>query len=96
TYNGSALKKSTAGLETVELVMENRNFRLEVVARRDHATELASPLAGFMDGRISESMTSVIEVTLTDLKQGTIILKDSGRNGALEVAGQIEEITIPA
>lgn len=95
TYNGSVLKKSAAGLETVELVMENRNYRLEVVARRDHATELASPLAGFMDGRISESMTSVIEVTLTDLKQGTILLKDTGRNGALEVAGKIEEIILP-
>jgi len=93
TYNGTVLKKSVALSEKVELILENRNYRLEVVAWRDHATALASPLAGFMDGRISESMTSEIEVCLTDLKHRTTLLKDTGRNGALEVAGNIEEIT---
>jgi hypothetical protein len=94
TYNGSRLVRSVAGLEEVELIFENRHYRLEVLARRDHATLLASPLAGFMDGRISESMTSDITVSLTDARTGSLLLKDHGRNLALEVAGNIREITI--
>ncbi len=94
TYNGSVLRRSIADLEKVELVMENRGFRLEVRAHRHEATALAAPLSGFMDGRISESMTSTIDLILTDKKQNRILLQDSGRHAALEVAGEIGQITI--
>jgi len=92
TYNGSKLLKLGASLDKVELVMENRNFRLEIMAWRHDATALASPIAGFMDGRISESMTSLLELRLTDLNSTKVLLEDKGRNVALEVAGKIEEI----
>jgi tocopherol cyclase len=92
TYNGSRLVQVDANLEKVELVMENRNFRLEILAGRNDATALASPIGGLMDGRISESMTSVLELRLTDVKTGEVLLDDKGRNVALEVAGKIEEI----
>ncbi|QIA06483.1 tocopherol cyclase family protein [Draconibacterium halophilum] len=94
TYNGTKLLRSLANQEQVELLMENKKYRLEVLAHRDHATELASPLSGIMDGRISESMTSELELTLTDKKSGKILFQDTGRNAALEVAGKIEEITL--
>jgi tocopherol cyclase len=92
TYNGSRLVKVGADTEKVELVLENRSFRLEILAWRNNATALASPIAGFMDGRISESMTSVLELRLTDVKNAKTLLHDKGRNVALEVAGKIEEI----
>jgi tocopherol cyclase len=92
TYNGSRLVKVDANLEKAELVLENRNFRLEILAGRNDATLLASPIAGFMEGRISESMTSVLELRLTNVKTGEVLLDDKGRNVALEVAGKIEEI----
>ncbi|WP_319482940.1 tocopherol cyclase family protein [uncultured Draconibacterium sp.] len=94
TYNGTKLLRSFANQEQVELLMENKKYRLEVLAHRDHATELASPLAGIMDGRISESMTSKLEITLSDKKSGKVLFHDTGRNAALEVAGKIEEITL--
>ncbi|MFO7617246.1 MAG: tocopherol cyclase family protein [Bacteroidales bacterium] len=94
TYNGSRLVRSVAGLEQVELIFANRNYRMEILARRDHATLLASPLAGFMDGRIAESMTSDVTISLFDAKSGASILKDHGRNLALEVAGNISEILV--
>ncbi len=92
TYNGSVLKKLEIDPEKVEMVLESRHYQLSVVARREAATSLASPIHGFMDGRIEESMTSLLEVCLTDKKSGQGILNDQGRNAGLEVAGEIGEI----
>jgi hypothetical protein len=92
TYNSSHLCKSFADHKKVELVMENPCYRIEIVAKRNEATELASPILGFMDGRISESMTAEIEVWLFDKKTQKTIFHDTGRNAGLEVAGKVEEI----
>jgi tocopherol cyclase len=92
TYNGSALKKLQIDLEKVELALENKHYLLSIVARQEVATSLASPIQGLMDGRIEESMTSSLEVTLTDKRSGQVILNDIGRNTGLEVAGEIGEI----
>jgi len=94
TYNRSVLRKSTIDTEKVEVVMENKKFRLEILVRRETATVLASPILGLMDGRIEESMNARIEVTLIDKESGQSIFNDVGRNGGLEVAGKIEEIII--
>jgi tocopherol cyclase len=94
TYNGSHLIRLLVGIETAEVVMENKKYRLEILIHRSKATELASPIAGFMDGRISESMTSILDVKLTEKQSGKIVFNDTGRNAAVEIAGKIEEITI--
>jgi hypothetical protein len=94
TYNGSKLHKSAADRKKVELVFKNRNYMLEIIAHREEATALASPILGLMDGRIEESMTATVEVKLTDRKSGELIFNDTGRNAGLEVAGKIEEIII--
>jgi len=92
TYNGSKLLKSFADKDKVELIMENGNYRLEILAHREAVTKLASPISGFMDGRIEESMNSNIDVLLFDKKKDLILLNDIGRNAGLEVAGQIDEL----
>jgi tocopherol cyclase len=95
TYNRSVLRKSVIDSKNVELVIENKKFRLEILARREAATALASPILGLMDGRIEESMNARVEVNLIDKRSGTSIFNDIGRNAGLEVAGKIEEIIIP-
>jgi hypothetical protein len=92
TYNNSALKKLEISRDEVGLVLENRHYRLQIDAFRDDATGLASPILGLMDGRIEESMTSTLEITLTDKKNGREILKDKGRNTGIEVAGNVSLI----
>jgi len=94
TYNHSHLIKSYADKTDVEIILENKKYRLEIKAQRSEATELASPILGFMDGRISESMNSTVTVKLLNPKTGTIIFEDYGRNTALEVAGNLPEILI--
>jgi len=95
TYNQSSLRKSVIDTEKVELVMENKSFRLEIHVQREPTTALASPILGLMDGRIEESMKARTEVNLIDRKSGKSIFNDVGRNAGLEVAGKIEEIMIP-
>jgi hypothetical protein len=94
TYNKSRLLRSLVDDQNVEILLRNRKYQLELKIKRDDATELASPIQGFMDGRISESMTSHIHVKLTDRKKNVVIFEDDGRNLALEVAGNIPEILI--
>ena len=93
-YNSSRLQKSFADLTKVELAMENKNYRLEILVHRETATELASPISGFMQGRIEESMTAKVEVALTDIKSNRILLHDTGRNAGLEVAGKVKEVFV--
>ena len=94
TYNGSVLRKSVIDAEKVELVIQNKNYMLEILVQREASTALASPILGLMDGRIEESMNARVEVNLIDRKSGKSIFTDVGRNAGLEVAGKIEEIRI--
>jgi len=94
TYNGSKLIQSFADQHVVKLTFENRHYRLEIAAHREKSTELAAPILGLMDGRIEESMTSLIDVRLFDRKNHTLLLSDTGRNAALEVAGTIHALIL--
>ncbi|MGB4968551.1 MAG: tocopherol cyclase family protein [Saprospiraceae bacterium] len=93
TYNQSHLRTCHIDNHKVEIILENNKYRLHVNASRNNATALASPIRGLMDGRIEESMTSILEVKLVDLKSNQQIFHDFGRNAGLEVAGNIKEIT---
>lgn len=94
TYNKTKLVKCTIDKKTINIILENKKYRLDVIAHRDDATELASPILGLMDGRIEESMTSLVEVKLVNRASGMSIFNESGRNAGLEVAGNIEEIIL--
>jgi tocopherol cyclase len=76
TYNRTRLLKSAVDQNKVVLVMANSRYRLEVDVDRSASTELASPIQGFMDGRISESMTSLINVRLIDARSGELLFED--------------------
>lgn len=94
TYNGTRLLRSFADEQKVEVVLANKRFKLEITGIRDRATELASPIQGFMNGRIEESMTAELRVQLTDNRSGRILFNDTGKNAGLEVAGMIESIFV--
>lgn len=94
TYNSTKLRKSWVDNEKVEMVMENKKYRLEILAHRHETTELASPILGFMEGRINESMTSRIDVELFDKRNKRVLFQGTGRNTGLEVAGNVHEILV--
>jgi len=92
TYNGTTVKHCSITEKTVDLVMENRKYRLRLQAKRDKATALAAPIAGFMDARIEESMKATIEVSLTDKRNNSLLLHDHGSSAGIEVAGDHERL----
>jgi tocopherol cyclase len=92
TYNRTKLIRSVASEKEVEIVLKNNRYKLCIKATKKDATELASPIGGFMDGRIKESMTSHMHVQLYE--KGKLIFDDIGMNTGLEVAGEIDQITI--
>lgn len=94
TYNQSKLLKSFADNNEVEIILQNKKYRLEIKVQRSDTTELASPILGFMDGRISESMTSTVYARLIDIPDDKMVFEDTGRNTGLEVAGKLSEIII--
>ncbi len=94
TYNFSKLKKSKIDKEEVEVWYENKKFRLMILIQRDSGAELAAPIGGLMDARITETMTATVEAKLIDKKSNTILFHDFGTNAGLEVAGEIDEIQV--
>ena len=92
TYNGTQVKKCIISVSKVEVVMENRKYRLSLFVKRDQVTELAAPISGFMDARIEESMKAEIKVELFDKKTKTTILSDTGFSAGMEVAGKYQKL----
>lgn len=87
TYNGSYLRSCKVTEKQVRLCLENKHYRLDINAIRERATELAAPIAGFMDARIEESMNAQITLELFDKKNKKILLNDTGYSAGIEVAG---------
>jgi hypothetical protein len=92
TYNGSRIKKCNVFEDKVEIIIENGKFRLSLWVKRNNVTELAAPIAGFMDARIEESMKAEITVELFDKKRKTLLLSDTGLSGGIEVAGKYQKL----
>lgn len=92
TYNRCSLSKCSISQKQVNIVLQHKDYTLEVEVDRNEATELASPIIGFMSGRIEETMTSVISLKLIKKNGSGEVIYLHGRNSCLEVAGAIDEI----
>jgi hypothetical protein len=94
TYNGTRLRKCFADLEKVEIVLQNWRHELLIQVQRDGVTSLASPVNGLMEGRIEESMTSVMSIQLIQRSTRKVIYEGIGNHTAVEVAGAVSTIMI--
>lgn len=93
-YGGSRLTSLEVTGKRVEITFRNRRHTLSVSTPRDEATPLASPIKGFMGGRIEESMTSVISLMLSETSSGRIIFSGEGRNGSIEISGDPDTLML--
>jgi tocopherol cyclase len=92
TYNKSSLKRLALSDSHIELEFQNQRTVLKITAPLENSTPLASPLKGFMSGRIEESMTSVVNLLLIDRHSNQIIYQGEGRNTSVELSGNIETL----
>ena len=83
-------------LGPITLDGRRRQARLELVAHRDdqHVDRLHAPNRTEMLQRVLESLTSTVDVclSLVDTVPQVVLFSGRGRNAALEVGGQVEEI----
>lgn len=92
TYNKSRLRKLELSESEIVIVLENKKYSMEVRCKRSSATALSSPVSGTMSRHIHESMRSETEVVLFDREGNQLLLDVKGRNLALEVAGEVEQL----
>lgn len=87
TYSGA---KMTSKLEDDRLLLSFRQGKLtlDIIANKGKTGELISPISGAMAGKVNESLTATLEVTLK--KGGTLIYSGKGRNAGLEIAGDVD------
>ncbi|MDZ7634579.1 MAG: tocopherol cyclase family protein [Bacteroidales bacterium] len=91
-YNRTRLSHLAVTGSVVELELRNRKNTISISAPVDRATSLASPVRGFMEGRIEESMTSSISLTLSERSSGKILFSGEGRNACIEISGPTETL----
>ena len=91
TYNKTQLEKVIVHKSKAEVRMSNKQYQIKITMHRSESTSLASPILGYMDGRINESMSAEIDVVLID-KNNSIVFSGTGRNSGLEIAGNVKEL----
>jgi tocopherol cyclase len=91
-YSGTRLSRLSVTNSTVELEFTNRSGIINISAPVDRTTSLASPVKGLMGGRIEESMTSTISLTLSERNTRQIIYSGEGRNASIEVSGDMQTL----
>ncbi len=92
-YNRTRLSSLSVTSSAIELEFRNSNSIISISAPVDKPTALAAPVKGMMGGRIEESMTSVISLTLTERSTGRIIYTGEGRNACIEISGDIQSLS---
>ncbi|MEK6794320.1 MAG: tocopherol cyclase family protein [Spirochaetota bacterium] len=90
SYTGARLVSIVPEKRSVRYVLADRKRTLSLTAYRAPGANLASPSHGVMEGRIAESMSARIAVTLTE--NGRTVFKDEGVHAGLEISGNIGNI----
>jgi len=88
TYNRSRIKKISLSEKEVHIVLQNRNYCLDVKAIPNNAGLLKAPRHGSMDREIFESLNSVLNLTLTS-KEGKKVLTSVGKHAGIEIVGDV-------
>ncbi|WP_068348113.1 tocopherol cyclase family protein [Kosmotoga arenicorallina] len=88
TYNRSELSRLEISENNVMLEFRRKDLKLEIEAYRTDGGELRSPIMGSMEGRINETLSALIKVTLS--KNGKKLFQGTGTNSGLEVVGKLK------
>lgn len=93
TYNGGVIESLGVTDSHVELVIRNRSHRLEIQSEKTEGAILMAPYEKQMLERVAETMTSTVAVRFTEVASGALVFEGTGRNGCLEVQGNLSFVT---
>lgn len=84
TYTGARIRHLYAGKSDIRIILQDKQYKMEIRAERPRGGSLKSPISGNMEGRVNESVNADIRVKLIT-RQGFPIFSGRGRNAGLEV-----------
>jgi tocopherol cyclase len=90
TYNKSEITEIVHSPGAIDLVLKNRDVRLEVKVLKSTFGELRAPVSGDMSRRIKESIDSEVSLSLFD-KHNNLTYSDSSKRAGLECIEKIFE-----
>jgi hypothetical protein len=91
TYNGSKIEHLEISNEMVKWKVRNKDFCLEMCAKRTKGGLLHEPTGEEMLPRVEETMFATVDVKLSS-RQGAVIFEEQGRNTGLEVQGDLDRL----
>jgi hypothetical protein len=88
TYNNSKINSVAINETTVQLLLSNSKYRLEVEVVRNTTGQLQAPVKGQMERKIAESLDAEVRISLSS-KNGTKLFEGSGKHTGLEIVGDV-------
>lgn len=92
TYTGSVIERLEMSDTHLHLCIRNRRHRLDVEARKEEGAVLRAPYEQMMIERVAETMTSDVDVRLTELRSGAVVFEGRGRHACLEAQGDLARV----
>lgn len=91
TYTGAKITAFRYDKEKLEIQVQSKHYRLEIETTYKKGAELRTPVAGEMQGRLSESLSAETKVRLYGLAKNieTLIFNGTGRHTGLEIEGNL-------
>lgn len=88
TYNGSKIRKVSAHEKELNLIIESKEYSLELNVKREDGGDLKAPAFGTMSRVIKEAVGAEIDTVLKD-RTGKILFNDKTVSAGLEITGEI-------
>lgn len=92
TYAGGKISVLSKNPNSVIITIESRTYKLEVDASQRKAVDLKSPENGVMTGKTVESLSSHINIKLSDKKTNTIVYMGETFGAGLEIMDPQDQI----
>ncbi len=92
TYTGATITRLSLTDTHVFWHIHDRQYQLEIEARRSEGGLLHAPFRAAMLQRVLESLTAEISVRLSERRSGREIFAGIGRHAGLEVGGQAAQL----
>ncbi|NLS77682.1 MAG: hypothetical protein GXY76_10525 [Chloroflexi bacterium] len=97
TYTGARVRELVISTREVQLVIEGRRDRLEIVATRSQGGILHGPSLTEMSPRVAESLTGEIKLRYLAGRgqRKALVFEGAGRNAGVEVNGDLRKLLRP-
>jgi len=92
TYTGASIEEIALDLTHLRICIRNRSHRLEIEARKAQGAVLRAPYEQQMIERVAETMTSSVDVRLTEIASGNELYVGRGKHACLETQGNLAAV----